>query len=161
MPVRENFNTQEWTAVRNAPHLVILATAQAGSSGVFGTVGEMMTAGKAVFEATTHENELIRLIAASAEVKESQTAIRADIESANPPDVKAWIHQEALAKVKQSLVILNMRAPEERAAYATWLRSLAQRVAESSKEGGFLGFGGERVSEGERAFLAELDQALQ
>ena len=37
---------------------------------------------------------------------------------------------------------------------------IAQKVAESSTEGGFLGFGGERVSEGERAFLSELKGAL-
>jgi hypothetical protein len=30
-------------------------------------------------------------------------------------------------------------------------------VANASTEGGFLGFGGERVSEGERQFLAQLN----
>jgi hypothetical protein len=158
--MKENLNPQEWVAVRNTPHIVVLATAQAGSSGFFGTIGEMMTAGKAVFDATTHANELIREIAGQDEVKAAQASIRAEIEQGDPADVRAWIRAEATAKVKQSMTILRMRAPEQCEPYAAWLKSLAQRVAESSKEGGFLGFGGERVSEGERVFLAELDAAI-
>ena len=40
------------------------------------------------------------------------------------------------------------------------MKALARRVAEAAKEGSFLGFGGERVSEGERQMLAKLDGAL-
>ena len=40
------------------------------------------------------------------------------------------------------------------------VKSLGKRVAEAAKEGSFLGFGGERVSEGERQMLAKLDRAL-
>ena len=40
-------------------------------------------------------------------------------------------------------------------AYASFAKALAKRVAEAAKEGGFLGFGGERVSEGERADARE------
>ena len=37
---------------------------------------------------------------------------------------------------------------------------LTQRVTRAASEGGILGFGGERVSEGERVFLSELAEAL-
>jgi hypothetical protein len=45
-------------------------------------------------------------------------------------------------------------------ALKAFLKDAAEKVASASKEGGFLGFGGERISEGESAFLAKLDQAL-
>ena len=52
------------------------------------------------------------------------------------------------------------KAPQHCGAYCAWVGDIAQKVAESSTEGGFLGFGGERVSEGERTFLAELKGVL-
>jgi hypothetical protein len=39
------------------------------------------------------------------------------------------------------------------------LAGVAQKAAEASKEGGFLGFGGVRVSDAEHAFIAEVKQA--
>ena len=160
MSTPEKFNPNEWSALRNVPHLVVLATATAGASGIFGTIGEMMTAGKAVFEATTHTNELIRMVAAKDESKAAQDAIREEIKTSEPKDVPVWLRDQALARTRQAISILNFKSPEDRDPFANWLRDLAKRVAEASKEGGFLGFGGERVSAEERAFLAELDTAL-
>ena len=48
----------------------------------------------------------------------------------------------------------------EASAYKRWCVSIARAVAEAAKEGGFLGFGGERVSEGERAMMARIEHAL-
>ena len=42
-------------------------------------------------------------------------------------------------------------------AFRTLLAGIGQKVANASTEGEFLGFGGERVSEGERQFLAQLN----
>ena len=41
------------------------------------------------------------------------------------------------------------------------LATVAEKAANASKEGGFLGFGGERVSAGEQAFLDQLKSVLQ
>jgi hypothetical protein len=38
---------------------------------------------------------------------------------------------------------------------------IADRTANAAKEGSFLGFGGERVSEGERAVIKRISQALE
>jgi hypothetical protein len=45
--------------------------------------------------------------------------------------------------------------------YRSFLVDLADRTAKAAKEGSFLGFGGERVSEGERNVIARLSQALE
>ena len=52
------------------------------------------------------------------------------------------------------------RAPAEAGAFKDWLKQIAQKTAEASTEGGFLGFGGVQVSEAEKATLAEIASAL-
>jgi hypothetical protein len=160
MSLKKKFSAHEWNALRDTPHLVVLATATAGSSGIFGTIGEMMTAGKAVFEATSHANELIRSLAGKDEAKAAQDSIREELKNASPESIPDWLREQALAKSRQTMNLLNMHSPDDRLAMAAWLRDLAKRVAEAAKEGGFLGFGGERVSADEKAFLTALDSAL-
>jgi hypothetical protein len=50
--------------------------------------------------------------------------------------------------------------PEEADAFRAWLLTAAQRAADAAKEGGFMGFRAERVSEGERDMLNRLREAL-
>lgn len=51
-------------------------------------------------------------------------------------------------------------SPAEADAYKAMLVGVAQKAAEASKEGGFLGFGGVRVSDKEQAFIAEVKRTL-
>ena len=48
----------------------------------------------------------------------------------------------------------------EAAEYKAWAMSVAENVAKAAKEGGFLGFGGEQVSAGEKTLFAELASTL-
>jgi hypothetical protein len=58
--------------------------------------------------------------------------------------------------------ILKAKAsPEESDAYRKLIYGVAEQVANAASEGGFLGFGGTRVSAGEESFLAELRETLQ
>jgi hypothetical protein len=52
------------------------------------------------------------------------------------------------------------RAAGDAAAFKAWLRAISQKVAEASKEGGVLGFGGVAVSDAEKATLADISKAL-
>jgi hypothetical protein len=52
------------------------------------------------------------------------------------------------------------KSPAEAEEYKRWLVSLARQTAEAAKEGGFLGIGGTRVSEGESTAITELAAAL-
>ena len=54
----------------------------------------------------------------------------------------------------------NSKAPSEAKAFKDWLNQIANLVAEAGVEGGFLGFGGVKVSDAERATLAEISTAL-
>jgi hypothetical protein len=52
------------------------------------------------------------------------------------------------------------RHPSDAAAFKDWLRGIGQKVAQASVEGAFLGLGGVRVSDAEKATLADITKAL-
>jgi hypothetical protein len=55
-------------------------------------------------------------------------------------------------------LLLEKATPEEVADYREWLKAAAQRTALAAKEGGFLGVGGEQVSEREQQMLDTLGE---
>ncbi len=66
-----------------------------------------------------------------------------------------------LTRVKSAVELVARKAsPAEADAYKAMLVGVAQKAAEASKEGGFLGFGGVRVSDAEHAFISEVKKAV-
>jgi hypothetical protein len=49
---------------------------------------------------------------------------------------------------------------EETNAFSRWLVTTAQAAADAAKEGGFLGFGAQQVSQGEKDMLDQVRSAL-
>jgi hypothetical protein len=69
--------------------------------------------------------------------------------------------KEILDEVTRANEIVTAKAsPEEAEAFRSWLLECAQRAAEAAKEGGFMGFHAERISQGEKDMLAQLSSAL-
>jgi hypothetical protein len=66
----------------------------------------------------------------------------------------------AIEAVRQAASIVDAKAPNDASAYKDWLLHISQKVAEASKEGGFLGFGGVAVSDAEKATLSDVRSAL-
>ena len=52
-------------------------------------------------------------------------------------------------------------SPEEAEAFRAWLLDVARAAADAAKEGGFMGFHAERVSEGEQRMLDSLGEVLR
>jgi hypothetical protein len=55
-------------------------------------------------------------------------------------------------------LLLEKATPEETSQFREWLKTAAQRAATAAKEGGFLGFNAQRVSEGEQQMLERLGE---
>ena len=66
----------------------------------------------------------------------------------------------ALASLREVSAIVDAKAPNEAAAFKAWLREISREIAEAAVEGSFLGFGGVRVSDAERATLRDISKAL-
>ena len=56
--------------------------------------------------------------------------------------------------------VAAVAAKSQGEAYKTWLMSVASKVSQAAKEGGFLGIGGTQVSGDEQAALRQLADAL-
>jgi len=50
--------------------------------------------------------------------------------------------------------------PEEAQAWRGWMVAVAQAAADAAKEGGFMGFGAELVSQGERDMMTRVAKAV-
>jgi hypothetical protein len=69
--------------------------------------------------------------------------------------------KEILDELSRANETVSSKAtPEEAKAFREWLMECAQRAADAAKEGGFMGFHAERISQGEEDMLAQLRSTL-
>lgn len=86
----------------------------------------------------------------------ARDGIREKFTGAKSGDIKS----RSIEALRETTALLDRKAPEQSNAVRTWLHEIGRRVAEASKEGGFLGFGGVKVSDAEKATLDEIARAL-
>jgi hypothetical protein len=162
MTSRMNFSDAEWKMVLASPMLASTAVSLADPNSIWGMIKEGMASARALLEAKNDAsaNELIKSLVAEMETskgrEQARDALKAELTSKTPAEVK---HQ-ALAGLARVNEILSAKAPSDAAAFKKWLMQVAQKVAESSTEGGFMGFGGVKVSDAEKATMAEISKTL-
>lgn len=144
----------------DAPQMAGIAVMVAGASGVIGSIKEAAAAAQSVYAGTTHSNELIRLISTKDEMKASQERIRASMGNFGDKSPTVCVEEQTVSTLQRAASILRAKAPSELATYNEWILAIADKVANAAKEGGFLGFGGVRVSENEQKVIASLKSAL-
>jgi hypothetical protein len=76
---KASFTAQEWEVLRDAPHLVMLSVATAGSSGPIGSIKEAFAPLGAIIEAAKGHDELLRGICDRRELKAAQESIRGSV----------------------------------------------------------------------------------
>ena len=162
MSKQTDFTDQEWETLRTAPHLVMLSVATAGASGLFGSLKEAFAPAGAIIEAAKGNNELLRNICDREELKAAQKSLRSSIKmSGDLESLRDRLQTSAADKAREATAVLKQKgSAEDLDAYRKLLVDIADRTAKAAKEGGFLGFGGEWVSEGERAVISRISQAL-
>ena len=162
MAGKTSFTPEEWTHLLRGAMQAGMAVAAAEPSGLWGLFKESLAASNALTEARADAgaNGLVRAVAADLATAESQEvshdAFLADLAGGKAVGIKA----KAVTELRQVAALLEAKAPEDAPAFKAWLRQTAERAAEASSEGGFLGFGGVRVSDAEKATLAEISEAL-
>jgi len=129
---------------------------------VWGTLKEA-SASSSALTATKRDpksNELVKAGLADFETSQGradiQRALRERFAGAHPADCV----QRSLAGLKQVSAVLDAKAPGDAAVFKAWLSTISQKVAEASVEAAFLGFGGQRVSEAEKAKLSDIAKSL-
>jgi hypothetical protein len=125
---------------------MIVITAQRG-----GTIRESVGMAKAYTEARRQHGD--------SQLLDEIAATKPEIDHARYHSAEE-LKAAALEHLRQAVGLLEQKAtPEEVDEYKRFVLTLANRVAEAHKEG-FLGLSGERVSDAERAAVAEIAQTL-
>ena len=162
MANKSSFTPDEWTKVMESVAVTGMAVTAADPSGLWGMLKEALAGGAALAaaKADPNANELVKAVIADFETAEgrsaAQEALKKRFADAKPGDVVP----RALDTLRQASAILNAKAPADAPAFKAWLNSVAAKVAEASSEGGFLGFDGVKVSDAEKATLADIAKAL-
>jgi hypothetical protein len=145
-----------------APALVGGAMMAASPDGFFTSIREAFAMGSSSFTALKGAADVPLLKEIMTDNEKLVDALKAKLgEEKDPAARRQKMHAEALAAVKSAVGILAAKgSPADVAAYRSWIGSVAEGVANAASTGGFLGFGGEKVSEAEKAFLGEVQQAL-
>ncbi len=163
MANKASFTPDEWKQLLESPMLASMAVTAAEPSGLWGMLKESVAAGgvlaKAKADAGT--NELIKAVVADFATAEGRGAARDGLQARLTGSKPAEVKDKAIAGLRQVAALLDAKAPSDAAAFKSWLQSIGQHVAEASKEGGFLGFGGVQVSDAEKATLTEISSALR
>lgn len=166
-----NLTDDERLLLASLPHEIGSAVAFAGRSGLFGTGKELFTSAQAVLAGARDypNNELIQSIvpdpkasdrsaemAEAVKIRDWSTA-RMKAKGIKSPEAFTAL---ALEDCRAASALLAKLDPAQAAEYRRWALSVADSVAQASTEGGFLGFGGERLSESEKKLIGEVQTAL-
>jgi hypothetical protein len=159
MSSKADYTEEEWTRLKRAPFVAGMAITLADPGGPIEVVKETAATLKTVLGASESgdRGELVTAIAREAadEARHRKNPVR---------DFKpkgALAGQEIVEELTAANGIVSAKGtPEEASAYREWLLAAAREAADAAKEGGFMGFHAERVSEGEQRMLDKLADVL-
>jgi len=156
------FTPEEWNRILESVMLSGMAVTAADPSGLFGVLKESMATGRTLLEAKADptSNELIRSVVSAFETSEGRQAARHEVQARLKGVAVGDMKEKSIAALHEVSQLLDSKAPADATGFKTWLRHIAENAAEAATEGGFMGFGGTRVSEVEKATLAEVSKAL-
>jgi hypothetical protein len=157
MTTKADYTDEEWIRLRRAPFVAGLAISMADPGGPIEMAKETMATLRAATTPPTRE-EL--LVAVSQEIASMMNQKQSPL-AGFKPDSAALAGKMVLDELKAVNEILTAKAtPEEADAFRRWLLAVSRAAADAAKEGGFMGFGAELVSQGEQRMLGELRVTL-
>lgn len=157
MTSREDFTDEEWQRLSRAPLVAGMAISFADPGGPIEALKETNAALRTVLQAAEsgEHGELVQAVAKDvAEQARHRHNPLADFKPRGA-DARREIEDEMRAV---NALLVEKTTPEEADQFRAWLKAAAQATALAAKEGGFLGFRAERVSEGEQQMLEKLGE---
>jgi hypothetical protein len=153
MTSKQDFTDQEWTRIRRAPLVAGVAISLADPGGPIEVAKESVASLRSATLPPSRE-ELLTSVALDVQALAQQRH--------NPlGDFRPRSGQQVLEELRGVNELVTAKATAEEAeAFRRWLLAAAQAAADAAKEGGFMGFGAEQVSAGERQMLDQVRAAL-
>ncbi|MDM7856421.1 hypothetical protein [Cellulomonas alba] len=157
MTTKSEFTDEEWVRITRAPFIAGMAITLADPGGPIEAAKESMASIRSATNPPTREQLL--------------TEVALDIQSQvqqhhNPakgyrPTGTAPAGEQLLDELREVHALVASRAtPEEAAAFGEWLVATAQDAANAAKEGGFMGFHAELVSQRETDMIDRVRAAV-
>jgi hypothetical protein len=157
---KSDFSEEEWIRIVRAPFVAGLAISLADPGGPIETAKETMATLKAATNPASREQLVAELaLDIQNQVQQKQNPLKGYRPSSEEGTASGG--EQVLIELKAVQAIVAARAtPEETAAFGQWLLTSAQAAADAAKEGGFMGFGAEQVSQGEQEMLDRVRSAV-
>src|SRR5512133_2426582 len=159
MTTKADFTEEEWARLGRAPLVAGMAISLADPGGPIEAVKETSAAIKTVLEAAQsgEHGEFVQAVAT--DVAEKVHHRQNPMAGFKPKGTQAGV--EILEELRDvNALLVEKTTPEETEQFREWLKTAAQRTANAAKEGGFLGFKAERVSQGEQEMLDRLGEVF-
>ena len=161
MTSKADFTEDEWTRLKRAPFLAGMAISLADPGGPIEAVKETAATLKSVVAAADGGSHEALVQAIASDVREDARHRHSPMKGYKPSSganagVEIVDQLSAVARLAEAKA-----SPEEAEDLRTWLVAVAQEAANAAKDGGFMGFHAERVSDGEQQMLDRLGQALK
>jgi len=162
MATKADFTVDEWKLILGSPMLTGMAVTLAEPSGLWGLMQEGMASGQALLAARKDPGalSLVKDIVADMETGDGRTAAREGVKAQLTGKTPAELKAQVLTTLTRVSDILDAKAGADSGQFKAWLKHVSERVAEASTEGGFLGFGGVKVTEAEKASIEDVARAL-
>lgn len=160
MALKDAFSESDWNELARAPMITSFAVTAADPSGLLGIIKESTASAKALAEAKNETGTLASEVVATYETAEGRESARECIVGMTRNRKPVEATAIAVDRLQEIGRIADANAPEHAAAFKEWLMKIAHSVAEAANEGGFLGFGGEKVSDAETRTIEEIERAL-
>lgn len=156
MTTRSDYTDEEWAALRRAPLVAGLAVSLADPGGPIELTKETLAALRAVGAPPPHEPLLTEVSQDGLAQAQARHNVTKELGLKG-----ATAREQIVEELYRVNEILAAKAtPDEAASFRGWMVQAAEDAAAAAKEGGFLGIGATRISEGEAAMLARLREIL-
>jgi hypothetical protein len=157
MTTKADFTEDEWATLVRSPVVAGMAITLADPGGPIEVVKETSAVIKLVTGSSDDRDDLVGELAR--EVRGLAEQRKNPVGDFKPRGALAG--KEIVDEISRAGEIVSAKAsPEEAEAFRAWIMECAQSAADAAKEGGFMGFHAERVSQGEKEMLAQLRSAL-
>ena len=158
MTTKSDFTEDEWSRIVRAPFVAGMAISLADPGGPIEATKETMATLKSATNPPSREQLLAEVaLEIQAMTQQKQSPLGGYRPSASGAPAGEQLLEELRAV---QAVVAAKAAHEEAAAFGRWLVAAAQAAADAAKEGGFMGFGAEQVSEREEAMLNQVRAAV-
>ena len=157
MTAKTDFTEEEWTRVRRAPLVAGMAISLADPGGPIELAKETSASLKTATNPPSREQLLAEVALDIQSMAQQRQNPMTDFKPTQGSDPRQQILEELRAV---SGIVGSKATAEEAAAFNNWILTSAQAAADAAKEGGFMGFGAEQVSQGEKDMLEQVRTAI-